>query len=115
MPPRYHWDVRLPAPDAPVGQLLEGFRHARDLLESKVTTLLASDLLHGLSIARRNLEMVLDSLAHAVMAHTMNRRIFYFNQAAEKITGYRREEVLGKDCHLVFTPRRFCGGYSLFC
>gem|GEM_PF-4279033 len=42
------------------------------------------------------------------------RHILFFNQEAEKITGYRREEVLGKDCHDVFgTP--FCGEHCAFC
>jgi PAS domain S-box-containing protein len=29
----------------------------------------------------------------------MDRRIFFFNTEAECITGYRREDVLGRDCH----------------
>ena len=63
---------------------------------------------------QKNLERVLDNLKEGIIAHDMNRRIFFFNQEAERITGYRREEVLGRDCHEAFgTP--FCGERCSFC
>lgn len=61
-----------------------------------------------------NLELVLDNLKEGVIAHDLNRRIFFFNREAEKITGYDRARVLGKDCHETFgTP--LCGGKCAFC
>nr|MBP7322830.1 sigma 54-interacting transcriptional regulator [Deltaproteobacteria bacterium] len=60
-----------------------------------------------------NLESILDSLSEGVIAHDSERRIEFFNRAAELITGYRREEVLGKDCHEVFSGP-FCGGRCSF-
>jgi PAS domain S-box-containing protein len=115
MPPHLHWD--LPALSAGEGRdaQLAGLRAVRDRLETKINELLGSDALSGLRIARRNLELILDNLADGVMAHTMNRRIFYFNTAAEQLTGFKREEVLGRDCHKVFRPKRFCGGDCAFC
>ena len=115
MPPNYHWDLPSAPERTESGELLLHYRAIRDDIERRVSLVFASDMLRGLSIARRNLELVLDNLAHAVMAHTLNRRIFYFNKAAERITGFRREEILGIDCHEVFTPQRFCGGGCLFC
>nr|MCU0563282.1 PAS domain-containing protein [Desulfobacterales bacterium] len=44
----------------------------------------------------------------------MDRRIFFFNREAERITGYGRSEVLGRDCHEVFGAP-FCGGRCSFC
>ena len=61
----------------------------------------------------KNLERVLDNLKDGIIAHDMNRRIFYFNREAEKITGYSRKEVIGKDCHKVF-GEPFCGGRCSF-
>jgi PAS domain S-box-containing protein len=61
-----------------------------------------------------NLERVLDNLKEGIIAHDTHRRIFYFNQEAEKITGFSKEEVLGKDCHLAF-GRPFCGSRCHFC
>ncbi len=114
MPPHIHWEV----PDPPSNENTN-IRHkqlicAKDKIKQKVFTLFDSDLLHALFIARRNSELVLDNLMDGVMAHTTNRRIFFFNKAAEKITGYNRAEILGKDCHEVF-PGRFCGGFCDFC
>lgn len=55
-----------------------------------------------------NIMTIIDSLPFAVMGHDKRRRIFLFNKEAEKITGYKREEVIGKDCHEVFKGG-FCG------
>ena len=63
---------------------------------------------------RKNLERILDNMKDGIIAHDLNRRIFYFNRTAEEITGYRREEVLGKDCHDAFGAP-FCGSRCSFC
>jgi PAS domain S-box-containing protein len=62
---------------------------------------------------QKNLERVLDNLKDGIIAHDLNRRIFYFNMEAEKITGYSRKEVIGKDCHKAF-GEPFCGGRCSF-
>ncbi|SLM28500.1 Sigma-54 dependent sensory box histidine kinase/response regulator [Desulfamplus magnetovallimortis] len=63
---------------------------------------------------RKNLELVLDNLRDGIIAHDMERRILFFNKEAEKITGYSKKDVLGKDCHLVFEAP-FCGERCSFC
>jgi PAS domain S-box-containing protein len=70
--------------------------------------------LENLMCHRDNLEHVLDSLKEGIIAHDMNRRIFFFNQEAERISGFDREDVLGKDCHEAF-GHPFCGGRCKFC
>ena len=61
-----------------------------------------------------NLERILDNLKEGIIAHDMQRRIFFFNMEAERITGYQRAEVIGRDCHRAFgTP--FCGDKCSFC
>ncbi len=61
-----------------------------------------------------NINLVLDSLHIGIIAHTPERIITIFNKEAEKITGYSREEVIGKDCHIVFKAP-FCGDKCSFC
>lgn len=63
---------------------------------------------------QKNLQHVLDNLMEGVIAHDVNRRILFFNRAAERITGFAREEVLGRDCHQVF-GNPFCGSKCAFC
>ncbi len=63
---------------------------------------------------RKNLERILDNMKDGIIAHDLNRRIFYFNKKAEEITGYTREEVLGKDCHEALGGP-FCGSRCSFC
>lgn len=83
-------------------------------LNELVTHLFEEGYLAALLQARRNLFLILDNLREGIMAHDLNRRIFYFNKAAEEITGYKKEEVLGRDCHEVF-PNKFCGKSCRFC
>ena len=60
-----------------------------------------------------SLERVLDNLKEGVIAHDLNRRIFFFNREAERITGYDRSMVLGRDCHETFGAP-LCGGECAF-
>ncbi len=64
--------------------------------------------------SEKNLKRILENLRDGVIAHDMQRRIFYFNRKAEKITGYSREEVLARDCHDAF-GEPFCGAKCNFC
>ncbi len=70
--------------------------------------------LENLIAQQKNLQSVLDNLMEGIIAHDLNRRILFFNRAAEKITGYSRRDVLGRDCHLVFGAP-FCGNKCSFC
>ncbi|MDY6879513.1 MAG: sigma 54-interacting transcriptional regulator [Desulfatiglans sp.] len=79
----------------------------KDLIEAHLA-LLRKDL-----VERRNLEEILDSLSEGIIAHDNERRILFFNRAAEEITGYRREEILHRDCHEAF-GEPFCGGRCSF-
>ncbi|MCP4747761.1 MAG: PAS domain S-box protein [Desulfobacteraceae bacterium] len=63
---------------------------------------------------QKNLIRILDSLKDGIIAHDLQRRIFFFNREAERITGYKRSDVLGRDCHDVFSEP-FCGQHCSFC
>jgi sigma-54 dependent transcriptional regulator, acetoin dehydrogenase operon transcriptional activator AcoR len=75
--------------------------------------IMAEDILSKIIADKKNLERVLDNLKIGIIAHDLNRQIFYFNNEAERITGYSREEVLGKDCHQIF-GEPLCGGQCSF-
>ncbi len=62
----------------------------------------------------QNLKNVLDSLTEAVIAHDVDRRIIFFNKAAERLTGVSHKEALGRDCHEVIQGG-FCGDRCTFC
>ncbi len=61
----------------------------------------------------KNLIRILDNLKEGIIAHDLNRRIFFFNREAERISGYNRSEVLNADCHEAF-GEPFCGERCLF-
>ncbi|MDO9585258.1 MAG: sigma 54-interacting transcriptional regulator [Syntrophales bacterium] len=47
-------------------------------------------------------QTILDSIADGVFTIDKNRRITSFNRAAERITGFTREEAIGQFCYEVF-------------
>lgn len=49
-------------------------------------------------LTKEFLENILESLEGGVLTIDKNRRITSFNRSAEEIMGYKREEVLNKDC-----------------
>jgi PAS domain S-box-containing protein len=77
---------------------------------ARMTSLTIDNILSN----RKNLERILDNLKDGIIAHDLNRRIFYFNRKAEEITGYKREDVIGKDCHEAMGGP-FCGSRCSFC
>lgn len=63
---------------------------------------------------RKSLEYILNNLKEGIIAHDLHRRILFYSDGAEKILGFRREEVLGKDCHEAF-GESLCGYRCSFC
>jgi len=49
---------------------------------------------------------ILDSIGEGLFTVDKNFKINYFNRAAERITGYKREKVLGKFCKHIFQSKR---------
>ena len=108
-PVQLHWRL-----DDPVSEKSDADWQMKMLRERFVTIKrLVDDLfdrgyLDAFLQSRRTSEMVLDHISEGVIAHDLQRRIFYFNAAAERITGYKRESVLNRDCHTVI-PGGLCG------
>ncbi len=48
------------------------------------------------------LDTVLNALSEAVFVYDQNMEILHFNQAAEKITGHKRRDVVGRKCVTLF-------------
>ncbi|MDH3360594.1 MAG: sigma 54-interacting transcriptional regulator, partial [Desulfobulbaceae bacterium] len=92
----------------------ESVAEVQQQVEALVHNLVKQGYLEALIQARRSAELVLDNLHEGIIAHDRQRRIFFFNKAAERITGFSRHEILGRDCHDVF-PDRFCKENCSFC
>lgn len=58
-----------------------------------------------LPVLSEQCNFILEHLAQGVFTVDKNRRITFFNKAAEDITGYRRSEVLGRHCYEIFKTR----------
>lgn len=108
------WNV--PGPGEPAGDetARSGWQRLYARIDSLVDDLLHQGYLDALVQARKNSELLLENLSEGIVAHGLDRTFFFFNRAAEEITGIRRDEILGRDCHEVF-PEKFCASHCSFC
>ncbi|MFH1998442.1 MAG: sigma 54-interacting transcriptional regulator, partial [Planctomycetota bacterium] len=109
------WNMMDPAAvEGDAEEILHAFRASRDEIERLVNDLFDRGYLDTLFLAKRRTELILDSMAEGIIVHDTSRRIIFFNKAAERITGYEKEEVIDRDCHDIF-PGNFCGPQCSFC
>jgi len=108
-PVHIHWSIPHPDLEGDRDQVLSRLRNTRAQVEDRVKSFLEHGYLTALRRERWHLSQVMDAMEDGVILHDKNRHIYLFNQAAERITGYRREEVEGSDCHQVFQPDGLCG------
>ncbi len=116
-PAQIHWPLSDPkdtAGDYSLDSQLQSFRQLRDDIQRRVESLFNHGFLEAVTQVRITFEALLENLTDGVLAHDLERRIFYFNKAAQRITGFDYSEVVGRDCHEVF-PGKICGGDCSFC
>ena len=114
-PERVEWNVASPLDTDLTGdELRQALRTTRDEVKSLVDDFFERGYFSALVEARRCASLLLSNITDGIIAHDLNRRIFYFNKAAERITGYDANSVLNRDCHDVFAGR-FCGNSCQFC
>jgi PAS domain S-box-containing protein len=63
--------------------------------------------------AHRFLHLIFDSIAHAIFTVDSDGTITSFNRAGEEMTGYRRDEVIGRSCSSIFRSDRCEGSCPL--
>lgn len=114
-PARIHWALADPTSDeTDEVELSARFARLGNEIKRRVEELFNHGYFQAMMELRNTFGALLDNLTDGVMAHDLDRKIFYFNRAASKITGYEPAEVVGRDCHQVFKGR-FCGGNCTFC
>ncbi len=114
-PPVIHWHIpemnllngKNTGANKAVGQIVQSLEH-------KMEHLVNDGYLDAIRNQHQVFTSLLENMIDGILAHDKNRKILFFNQAAQRITGYSYEEVINKDCHDVF-PGRFCGGNCSFC
>jgi PAS domain S-box-containing protein len=113
-PIRVHWAIDDDLPHPGSAMTLEKYRVARERLQHYLLSFINDGYLAAISAQRDKTRQLIDSLRDGIIIHDNARRISVFNRAAEQITGYRREDVLGRDCHVVFGGEGICGGQCAF-
>ncbi len=108
------WRTEPPLLDGDPEEVRASLQRCRDEIRRLVDGLFDGGYLEALIQAKRKANLILDNVSEGILAHDFDRKIFYFNKAAERITEFTREEMIGRDFHDVI-PGGFCGGKCSFC
>jgi len=109
IPPVLKWKVVQPVIKTP-----ESFRKCIDSLIVNIRDLFTKGYFQALNQQTGLISDVLDSLNDGIIAHDLDRKIIVFSKGAERLTGIKRDNALGHDCHEIIKPD-FCGEQCLFC
>lgn len=102
LPHQLHWLV--PDPAKATGdpkQVKAVFRAARDRIRTHIEALVGHGYLSTLTQDRHVQDELLGLLEEGVMILDEKQRIYLFNTAATRITGFQRDEVMGRHCSAV--------------
>jgi PAS domain S-box-containing protein len=110
-----HWSIEDPSIfTGNEEETREKFKKVALEIKELVNNLLNRGYLDAFIQQKNNLENILNCLSEGIIAHDLNRKLFFFSRGAEKITGFRESDVIGKDCYDIFTPS-LCGKNCSFC
>jgi two-component system sensor kinase FixL len=70
------------------------------------------NLLARLRASEKKTRAILDTATDAIISIDEDHKIILFNNAAERIFGYRREEVMKKDLNMLIPPKY--GDHAVF-
>ena len=90
------------------------FAQTAKKIKQLVGDLFSSGYFSAFSQKKINTDNMFNSLSEGMLAHDLERKIFYFSDKAVELTGLSKESVLGKDCHEIFTGG-ICGENCSFC
>ncbi len=65
-----------------------------------------TDLIDRVHYEERSLKIILDNLDVGILTVNRGGLVTFFNQAAEKISGYDRREILGQSCSKIFSGQQ---------
>lgn len=110
VPEYLHWPVADPAVTAASkDEAIDAFRHTRIRLRARIAALINDGYLAALRHQRDRLQHFADILDEGILIHDDMRNIYLVNEAFLRISGYTREDLIGRDCHEVFPPHGLCG------
>ena len=109
VPTCVYWNL-----DEPDYKDIDFFQKNYSILKSLVYNFFEKGYYDGFIMQQNNMHRVLNSVADGIIAHDLNRKIFFFSEKASRLTGIKAEDAIGRDCHHIFTEH-LCGKNCSFC
>jgi sigma-54 dependent transcriptional regulator, acetoin dehydrogenase operon transcriptional activator AcoR len=88
-------------------EIRNSFKLVAKIISNLIQDLYNQGYLLALFQSTANSQLIMENLNVGLIARDINKRIFFVNRTTEEITGYPRDELIGKDCHNAFSGQ-FC-------
>jgi len=83
-------------------------------IKDQVHHLFNSGYLESFVVQRKNTNRIFNSLSEGIIAHDLDRKVFFFSQRASEITGLTEKEAMSRECHDIFESP-LCGSECSCC
>ena len=102
---RYLFKVPIYNKNDNLDAIAQGINMLGEEIESKITEQIQDN--RELKELSSKMEAITTSAIDAIIVLNPQKKISYWNPAAEKMFGYGRREILNKDLHSILAPERY--------
>ncbi len=102
-----HWEIPSPAEKNPEDKKDKALRTTARTIHDLTFNLFKQGYFRAFLQQKQNTDNILDAISDGIIAFDLTRTIFLFSRGAERVTGFRASEVIGKDSCGVFYPQLF--------
>jgi sigma-54 dependent transcriptional regulator, acetoin dehydrogenase operon transcriptional activator AcoR len=93
---------------------LENLKKLIFQIKDQVNHLFNGGYLESFVVQKKNTNRIFNSLSEGIIAHDLERKVFFFSQRASEITGLTEKEAMSRECHDIFESP-LCGSECSCC
>jgi len=114
-PANVHWSLDDPTKATGSGEeIRDRFLVTAQKIKALVSDLFERGYFKAFLQQKINMENIINSLSEGIIANDLHRKITFFSEGAEKITGLSAKDVIGKNCHDILGAP-ICGPNCTLC
>ncbi len=90
------------------------FKQCAEQIKGLVFDLFNFGYLEAFVVQKKNVDRIFNSLSDGIIAHDLDKKVFYFSKRASELTGLSEEKAIYKTCEDIF-DMPLCGFNCSFC